>query len=104
MKDLANNEIEWPATAREPGIWELANSAGVDMSIAENCARLREEIPEDVTIVLPCKTRTPEQMEEGIDAEAADIGENDVQKAISLYRDKFRQLRALQKKVRIWSE
>ena len=51
------------------------------MSIAENYARLREEIPEDVTIVLSCKTRTPEQIEEAIDAGATDIGENYVQEA-----------------------
>ena len=55
------------------------------MSITENYARLREEIPDDVTIVLSGKTRTVEQIEEAIDAGAADIGENYVQEAGQMY-------------------
>jgi len=55
------------------------------MSIAENYRRLRQEIPEDVTIVLSCKTKTPEQIEEALDAGATDIGENYVQEAGGLY-------------------
>jgi len=55
------------------------------MSIAENYARLREEIPADVTIVISCKTRAAEEIEEAIDAGATDIGENYVQEAGQMY-------------------
>jgi len=55
------------------------------MSITENYARLREEIPDDVTIVLSGKTRTVEQIEEAIDAGVTDIGENYVQEAGEIY-------------------
>ncbi|GAI26342.1 unnamed protein product, partial [marine sediment metagenome] len=61
------------------------------MSITENYARLREEIPDDVTIVLSGKTRTVEQIEEAIDAGVTDIGQNYVQEAGQIYS-------ALQKK------
>jgi len=61
------------------------------MSITENYARLREEIPDDVTIVLSGKTRTVEQIEEAIGAGVTDIGENYVQEAGQMYS-------ALQKK------
>jgi len=61
------------------------------MSIAENYARLREEIPDNVTIVLSGKTKTVEQIEEAIDTGATDIGENYVQEAGQMYS-------ALQKK------
>ena len=61
------------------------------MSITENYARLREEIPDDVTIVLSGKTRTVEQIKEAIDAGVTDIGENYVQEAGQMYS-------ALQKK------
>ncbi len=61
------------------------------MSISTNYARLREEIPEDVTIVLSAKARTSEEIEEAIDAGATDIGENYVQEAGQMYS-------ALQKK------
>jgi len=61
------------------------------MSVTENYARIREEIPDDVTIVLSGKTRAVEQIEETIDAGAADIGENYVQEAGQMYS-------ALQKK------
>ena len=55
------------------------------MSITENYARLREEIPDDVTIVLSGKTRTVEQIEEAIDAGVTDIGQNYVQEAGQIY-------------------
>jgi len=55
------------------------------MTISTNYAKLREEIPEDVTIVLAGKTKTAEQIEEAIDAGATDIGENYVQEAGSTY-------------------
>jgi len=61
------------------------------MNIAENYARLREEIPDDVTVVLSGKTRTPRQIEEAIDAGVTDIGQNYVQEAGQMYS-------ALQKK------
>ena len=61
------------------------------MSITENYARLREEIPADVTIVVSCKTRVAEEIEEVIDAGATDIGENYVQEGGQMYS-------ALQKK------
>jgi len=61
------------------------------MSITENYARLREEIPADVTIVVSCKTRAAEEIEEAINAGATDIGENYVQEGGQMYS-------ALQKK------
>jgi len=61
------------------------------MNVTENYARLREEIPADVTIVVSCKTRAAEEIEEVIDAGATDIGENYVQEAGQMYS-------ALQKK------
>ena len=61
------------------------------MSILTNYARLREEIPKDVTIVLSVKTRTVEQIEEAVSAGATDIGHNYVQEAGQMYS-------ALQKK------
>jgi len=55
------------------------------MSITENYARLREEIPADVTIVVSCKTRAAEEIEEAINAGATDIGDNYVQEAGQMY-------------------
>ena len=55
------------------------------MSIRENYQKIREEIPDNVTIVLASKTRTPEEIEEVIEAGAADIGENYVQEAENMY-------------------
>jgi len=55
------------------------------MSITENYARVREEIPADVTIVVSCKTRAAEEIEEAINAGATDIGENYVQQAGQMY-------------------
>ncbi|MCK4401525.1 YggS family pyridoxal phosphate-dependent enzyme [bacterium] len=55
------------------------------MSIAENYQRVREEIPDNVTIVLAGKTRTPEEIDEVIEAGATDIGENYVQEAEAMY-------------------
>ncbi len=51
------------------------------MSITENYHRLRDEIPEHVTIVLAAKTRTPDDVLEAMAAGATDIGENYVQEA-----------------------
>ena len=55
------------------------------MSIAANYAKVRQEIPDYVTIVVSCKTRTAEEIEKVIDAGAADIGENYVQEAGQIY-------------------
>ena len=55
------------------------------MSIKENYQKIREEIPDYVTIVLASKMRTPEEIEEVIEAGAVDIGENYVQEAENMY-------------------
>ena len=62
------------------------------MSIAQNYKRHRQEIPDNVTIVLAAKARSKEEIEQAIDAGVADIGENYVQEAGQMYS-------ALQKKV-----
>ncbi len=51
------------------------------MSIAERYTHLKQSVPPQVTIVLAAKTRSPEEIEEAIDAGATDIGENYVQEA-----------------------
>jgi pyridoxal phosphate enzyme (YggS family) len=60
-------------------------------STSVNYARLRQEIPENVSIVLAAKARAAEEIEEAIAAGATDIGENYVQQAGQMYS-------ALQKK------
>ena len=55
------------------------------MSIKGNYQKIREEIPDNVTIVLASKMRTLEEIEEVIEAGAADIGENYVQEAENMY-------------------
>jgi pyridoxal phosphate enzyme (YggS family) len=55
------------------------------MSIVNNYKRIREEIPDNVTIVLAAKTRTAQDVEQAIDAGATDIGENYVQEAGQMY-------------------
>jgi len=55
------------------------------MSISTNYAKIREEIPKDVKIVLSVKTRTVEEIGEAIDAGATDIGHNYVQEAGQMY-------------------
>jgi pyridoxal phosphate enzyme (YggS family) len=55
------------------------------MSVSANYTRIRREIPDNVTIVVSCKTRTAEEIEEVIDAGATDIGENYVQEAGQIY-------------------
>ena len=55
------------------------------MSITENYQRIRKEIPDDVTIVLASKTRTPEEIIEVIETGATDIGDNYVQEAEGMY-------------------
>ena len=51
------------------------------MSIKENYQKIREEIPEDILVVVASKTRTPAEIVEVIEAGATDIGENYVQEA-----------------------
>ena len=55
------------------------------MSISANYSRIRQEVPDYVTIVVSCKTRTVEEIEEVINAGATDIGENYVQEAGQIY-------------------
>ncbi|GAG06280.1 unnamed protein product, partial [marine sediment metagenome] len=55
------------------------------MSITENYQRIRKEIPDNVTIVLASKTRTPEEIMKVIEAGATDIGENYIQEAEGMY-------------------
>ena len=55
------------------------------MSISANYSRIRQEVPDYVTIVVSCKTRTAEEIEEVINAGATDIGENYVQEAGQIY-------------------
>ena len=55
------------------------------MHVVENYQRIREEIPDNVTMVLAGKTRTPEEIGEVIEAGATDIGENYVQEAEKMY-------------------
>jgi len=55
------------------------------MSISANYAKIKQGIPSYVTIVVSCKTRTTEEIEEAIDAGITDIGENYVQEAGQIY-------------------
>ncbi len=55
------------------------------MSIVKNYKRIKEEIPDNVTIVLAAKTRTAQDIEQAIDAGATDIGQNYVQEAWQIY-------------------
>lgn len=66
------------------------------MSIQENYKRIREEIPDYVTIVTAAKTRTVAEVTALIDAGATDIGENYVQEA----EDMRKGLGSLAEKVR----
>ena len=61
------------------------------MSISTNYARIRHGIPDYVTTIVSCKTRTAEEIEEVIDVGATDIGENYAQEAGQMFS-------ALQKK------
>ena len=55
------------------------------MSIHENYKKIRQEVPEYVTIVLAAKKKSKDEIEEVIDAGATDIGENYVQEAEEMY-------------------
>ncbi|MBN1851256.1 MAG: YggS family pyridoxal phosphate-dependent enzyme [Pirellulales bacterium] len=54
------------------------------MSITDNYRRLREEIPDNVTIVLAGKKRSPHEIVEAIEAGARDIGQNYVQECSAM--------------------
>lgn len=66
------------------------------MTITENFQRIRGQIPEHVSIVIAAKQRTPEEIQEVIEAGATDLGENYVQEGERL----FNALGDLGKKVR----
>jgi len=57
------------------------------MNIKENYQKLRREIPQDVSIIVACKTRTPEEIGEVINAGALNLGENYVQEAERIYEE-----------------
>ena len=57
------------------------------MSITENYQKIREEIPEDILVVVASKTRTPEEIVEVIEAGARDLGENYVQEAENMKQE-----------------
>jgi len=57
------------------------------MNISTNYVKIRHEIPDYVTIIVSCKARTIEEIEQIIDAGAADIGQNYVQEAGQIYSD-----------------
>ncbi len=54
------------------------------MGIAENYRKLREDVPDHVTIVLAAKTRTAEEIVEAVEAGATDIGQNYVQEGAAM--------------------
>jgi len=55
------------------------------MSISANYAKIAQQVPDYVTIVVSCKTRTAEEIEEVIDAGATNIGQNYVQETGQIY-------------------
>ena len=57
------------------------------MDIGKRYLEIRRETPEEVTIVLAAKTRTPREVAEAIAAGATDIGENYVQEAEAARRE-----------------
>lgn len=57
------------------------------MSIRDNYLKIRDDIPDDVTIVVAAKTRTVEEVKEIIQAGATDIGENYIQEAEQMCED-----------------
>jgi len=55
------------------------------MSIQENIKRIKNQIPDSVKLVAATKTRTPEEINEAINAGVIAIGENYVQEALQKY-------------------
>lgn len=54
------------------------------MSIQATYENIRKQVPEHVTIVLACKTRTPDEIRAVVEAGATDLGQNYVQEAESM--------------------
>jgi len=63
----------------------MNNPGDKSMSIAENYLKIRQSVPEHVTIVLACKKRTPEEVAEVIEAGATDLGENYIQEGEKMF-------------------
>ncbi len=57
------------------------------MTIGEKYSKIREDVPEHVTIVAAVKTRTANEVAQVIDAGVTDIGENYVQEAETLHNE-----------------
>ena len=57
----------------------------MNTNISKNYAKIAQQVPDYVTIVVSCKTRAAEEIEEVIDSGATDIGENYVQEAGQIY-------------------
>ena len=54
------------------------------MSIAAHYQKIRDELPDEVTVVVAAKTRTAQEIREVIAAGATDLGENYVQEALAM--------------------
>lgn len=54
--------------------------------IKKNISRIFAELPDDVQIVAACKMRTPEEIQEAVDAGIGIIGENYIQEAEEAYQ------------------
>ena len=72
--------LEWNNPCDNKSRWD-----NTDISISMNYASIRREIPDDVIVIVSCKTRTAEAIKEVIAAGATDIGENYVQEAGQIY-------------------
>jgi len=55
------------------------------MNISANYVKYRREIPDHITIIVSCKAKATEEIEQIIDAGATDIGQNYVQEAGQIY-------------------
>jgi hypothetical protein len=69
------------STLSSPGLKQAQRGK---MSIAENYRRLRDDVPDNIVIVLACKMRTPHEIIEALEAGAEDIGENYVQEGATM--------------------
>jgi hypothetical protein len=57
------------------------------MGIAENIKKIRDEIPENITLLAAAKTRNAEEIKEAIDSGVTHIGENYVQETEKVYEE-----------------
>ncbi len=55
------------------------------MNISANYAKIAQQVPDYVTIVVSCKTRTAKETEQVINVGAIDIGQIYVQEAGQIY-------------------